>query len=226
VEVLSSTGYLDSSGYYLIVGEVQNKGDRAVNFVRVKATYHDSQGFTIDSRFDLTILYTILPGRKSPFTISLLDTSESAVVSSYILGVTYLQTNDLPLKLEILSITNYVNAAGELNIIGDLKNLGEEALANAKVAATYYDNSSRVIAVTQTGFDPDIIGEFSPNRTIEFEIVLDKSRAQYVHTYALAAESNQYAMIPEFSSSMLLLILAVTSFVFSLGKVKSKPKTT
>lgn len=204
IDILPSSGYLDSSGNYHIVGEVQNTGNKAVNFIKVTATFYDSYGLVIDSRFDMTTLYTVLTGRKSPFEISLLDQTESAAVDHYTLSVTYLETDDIPLKLAIPRNLNYTNTKGELHIIGDLKNLGDETLVNAKIVATYYGASSRVVAVASTGFDPEITGDITPNRTVQFEIVLDKSRAQYVETYVLAAESNQYAMISEFPTAFLL----------------------
>jgi hypothetical protein len=224
VQILSSTGYLDSSGYYQIVGEVQNIGDQAVNFVQVTATYYDSHGFAIDSRFDLTILYTILPRRKTPFEISLLDTTESSAVNHYTLSATYMETNATPMRLEILNNVSYTDTKGNLHIIGDLKNLGNETLINAKIVATYYGASSSVVAAALIGFDPDITGDFNPGQTMQFEIVLDQSRAQYVQTHILAAESNQYAMIPEFPHNMLmsLLMLLLVSTVFI---AKKRPKT-
>lgn len=207
VEILSNTGYLDAVGNYRVVGEVQNVGNQAVNFVQVTAQFYDSDNNFVDSRFDLTLLYVILAGRKSPFEIALLDATESALVSRYSMSVTYVETADLPLKLRILSDANYTDASGNLHTIGDLKNLGTEKLVNAKVVATYYDAYSRVVAVASIGFDPEIVGDINPNQTIQFQIDLPNERAQYAHTYSLAAESNQYTMIPEHPTPMLLLIL-------------------
>ena len=219
VEVLSHTGYLDSSGNYRVVGEVQNVGSQAVNFVQVSATFYDSQNIVIDSRFDLTMLYVILVGRKSPFEIALLDVAESARVSHYSLSVTYLETNEIPMKLEILSHSKYTDAEGNMHIIGILKNFGDEKLVNAKVVATYYDALSHVVAAASVGFDPELTGDIDPYQTAEFEIVLDKSRAQYVHTYVLAAESNQYAMIPEVPTILMFLIISlVSAFACRLSK--------
>jgi len=219
VVILSHTGYLDSYGNYHVVGEVQNVGGQAVNFVQVSATFYDSHNLVIDSRFDLTMLYVILVGRKSPFEIALLDVAESARVSRYSLSVTYLETNEIPMKLEILSHSKYTDAEGNMHIIGILKNFGDEKLVNAKVVATYYDALSHVVAAASVGFDPELTGDIDPYQTAEFEIVLDKSRAQYVHTYVLAAESNQYAMIPEVPTILMFLIISlVSAFACRLSK--------
>jgi hypothetical protein len=216
VEVVSHTGYLDPSGNYRVVGEVQNVGSQAVNFVQVTATFYDSHNIVIDSRFDLTMLYVILVGRKSPFEIALLDVAESARVFRYSLSVTYLETNEIPMKLEIPSYSNYTDAEGNMHIVGNLRNNGDETLVNAKVVATYYDASSRVVAAALIGFDPELTGDINPNQTEPFEIILDKTRAQYVQTYALTAESNQYAMIPEFPTGIVQLILMISIFAVAV----------
>lgn len=222
VKILSSTGYLDSSGYYQIVGEVQNTGSQTVNFVQVTAKYYDTYNILIDSRFDLTLLYAIPAGRKAPFQLALLDVQESAQVTDYSLTLTYQETADLPLELEILQSLNYTDPSGNLHIIGDLKNLGNETLINAKVVATYYGASSHVVAAALMGFDPESTGDFNPGQTMQFEIILDESRVQYVQTYVLVAESNQYVMVPEFPTNIILFILMILLFAVSTSKLKMK----
>jgi hypothetical protein len=218
VQVISHTGYLDSFGNYRVVGEVQNLGSHAVNFVQVSATFYDSHYIVIDSRFDLTMLYVILTGRKSPFELALLDVAQSARVSGYSLSVTYLETSNIPTKLEILSYTDYTDAEGNIHITGNLRNNGDEKLINAKVVATYYDASWHVVAAELIGFDPELTGDINPNQTVPFEIILDKERAQYAQIYALAAESNQYAMVPEFPTAIVYLILMVSLFAVAIKK--------
>jgi hypothetical protein len=120
------------------------------------------------------------------------------------------------MKLEIPSYSNYTDAEGNMHIVGNFKNLGDEKLINAKVVATYYDASSRVVAVALIGFDPELTGDINPNQTVPFEIILDKPRVQYVQTYALTAESNQYAMIPEFPTGIVQLILMISIFAVSI----------
>jgi len=219
VEILSSVGYVDSEGNYRVVGEVQNFGTRTVNFIQVTATFYDSQNSVVDSRFDLTMLNVLLVDRKSPFEIALLDVAESSRVNNYSLSVTYLETSFMPMKLQILSDSSHLDFDGNMVIVANLKNLGDEKLVNAKVVATYYDASSHVVAAALMGFDPEITGEIDANQTVQFEIVLDKSRAQYVQSYALAVESNQYAMIPEFSTSIILILPLILFLVVSIGRM-------
>ena len=225
VEVLSDTGYLDALGNYRVVGEVRNTGSQPVNFVQVTATYYDQYGYVIDSRFDLTMLYVILPGRKSPFELALLDVAQSSRVSTYTLTVSYLETAALPMKLEILWHSSITDPQGNIHITGALKNNGDEKLVNAKVAATYYDTYSHVVAAALIGFDPDLVGDIDPNQTIYFQIELQNERAQYAQTYTLAAESNQYTTIPEHPTTMLLLILLppITLTLITKNRKTRKP---
>lgn len=215
VNIVSHTGYLDSLGNYHVVGEVQNVGNQAVTFVQVSAKFYDTYNVVIDSRFDLTMLSVLLAGHKSPFEIALFDVAESAGVVWYILSVTYLETNPIPMKLEILSQSNYTDTDGSFHIAGELRNLGNERLVNAKVVATYYDNSSHVAAAAYTNFDPE--EHIDPNQTVLFEIGLDKERVKFVETYALEAQSNQYAMISEFPDHLLTVLLTAFSSLLLMG---------
>ena len=74
VNILSHSGWLDSVGYYHVSGEVQNVGDGALSFVKVTATFYDVSSTVIAVDFTYTALSVILPGRKSPFEIFLIDT--------------------------------------------------------------------------------------------------------------------------------------------------------
>jgi hypothetical protein len=199
VEILSHTGYLDLMGNYRVVGEVKNTGIAPVNFVQVNATFYDSYGQSIASRFDLTLQYVIPVGRKSPFELALLDVAQSSRVAYYTLSVSYLETIELPPRLELSGRFSYIDPDGNMHVIGNLTNHGDEILVNAKVVATYYDASLRVVAADLFGFDPEVIGDITPNRTVQFEIELSQDRAQHVQTYVLSAESNQYAMIIDYS---------------------------
>jgi hypothetical protein len=80
VNILTHCGWIDSLGYYHVVGEVQNAGSGAEDFVQVTATFYDSSNTVIAVEYTYTTLSVILPGRKSPFEIILTDTTQSAKV--------------------------------------------------------------------------------------------------------------------------------------------------
>jgi len=194
VDILSHTGYLDSFGYYHVVGEVQNVGDQAVNFVKIEVVFYDSNNVDVANRFDLTMLYVLLAGKKSPFDIALLDTTQSAKVDHYSLSVTFLAASPLPIGLEILSHSTYVYGDG-FGIIGEIMNIGNEKAIDVKVIATYRDGKGEVVAATLTYLHVPTPEEsdIDPGQTAQFEILLDDERAPYVYAYELTAESFQYA---------------------------------
>ncbi len=58
-----------------IVGEVQNNGSSSVSFVKVTATFYDTNGKVVDTSFTYagdTANTPLSPGKKSPFEIGLI----------------------------------------------------------------------------------------------------------------------------------------------------------
>ncbi len=124
VEILSHTGYIDSLDFYNVVGEVQNVGDQAVKYVRITATFYDSSDAVVDTSFTYSSLDVILAGRKSPFSITLLDTIQSAKVDHYSLSVSSFSTTvTIEEGLEILSHNSYTGALGWMHIVGEIENV-------------------------------------------------------------------------------------------------------
>lgn len=219
LDVLSHTGYLDYFGYYHVVGEVQNVGDEAVNFVKIEVTFYNSNDIVIDTRFDLTMLDVLLVNRKSPFDIVLLDTTQSAKVDHYNLNVMFSATDPIPIGLEILTHNSYVDEIECMYIVGEIKNIAAEKALNVKVIATYYDEAGNVVAATLTYLDP-IQSDLDPDQTKLFEILLsDEDRTPYVDTYELTAESTQHAIIPESPTwASILLVFAVLATALVIHK--------
>jgi hypothetical protein len=222
VEIISHTGYIDSEGNYRVVGEVSNIGNQAVTFVQVTATFYDSNNNFVASRFDLTVLKVILEGRKSPFELALLDVADSARVFNYSLSVTYLESDGLPKNLEILSYFNYTDSEGDMHINGTLKNNGDKTLVDPKVVATFYDKSATVVATSLTSFYGEGDIHVNPNQSVPFEIILGQERTPYVDTFVLTAESNEYALIPEFPVNSVFVILCISFVAFALQRCINK----
>jgi hypothetical protein len=56
--------------YYKVVGEVENNGDRTVDYVKLVATFYDDNDEVIGTSFTYTDLDTIAPGGTSPFELT------------------------------------------------------------------------------------------------------------------------------------------------------------
>jgi hypothetical protein len=207
VTVLSSNGYLNSLGYYHIVGEVQNTGSPAVASVLVTATCYTSGNTLLGTSSSQTMIGILEPGRKSPFDIALNDLIESARTDHYELAVTYGQSPSLSLGLQVVSSTKKVDSSGYLHISGTIKNNSSAIAHETKVAATFYDSTGKVVDAALSYSDPTDINGGSK---ASFEIViLEKQRVVLVSSYSLEAESAEYSAIPEFASALLVLPVVV-----------------
>lgn len=210
VQILSHTGYLDSSNYYHVVGEVEDVESQAVNSVVVRVTFYDSKSTVIAYRFDSTMLNIILAGRKSPFDIALSNSTQSALVDHYSINLTYNPTISVPLGLQILDNHSYTDNSGQLHVAGDLKNIGSEEAVSVKLVVTYYDKTGKVAAAKQQFIDPEN-ADLDQSQVAAFDIFLeDPSRASQVASYELSAESSQYEVTPEFPTVMWALVIMVT----------------
>ena len=216
VNILTHSGWLDSIGYYHVSGEVENVGDGTASFVKITATFYDSSDTVVATSFTYTHLSVLLPGRKSPFEILLVDTTQAAKVHHYSLSVTFSAASPIPIGLEILSNSSYVDAVGYMHVVGEIKNIADGDATYVKVIATFYNSTGHVVATDFTYSDPS---NLSPGQKAPFEILLVyTNRVPLVATYALTAESNQYAMVSEFSSALimsLLMILSVIAIIFA-----------
>ena len=64
-----------SGPIYKLVGEIKNKGDEEIRFVKLTATFYDNNGIVIGTDFEYARPHDILPGQTAPyeFTIGLSD---------------------------------------------------------------------------------------------------------------------------------------------------------
>lgn len=212
VHIGSNIGYIDSLGYYNVVGEVQNIGDQAVRYVKVSATFYDSVDTVVGTSFTFSRVDVLLVGRKSPFRIILLDTSQSLKIDHYSLNVDFVLTTSLPIGLEILSHSSYIDSIGYMHIVGEVENIATGKATYVKVIATCYDEADKVVDVSFTFSNPSDIeaGQKAP-----FEILIMSEKVETVASYELTAESMQYSEIPEFNSCLfLLLFLPSITFAF------------
>jgi hypothetical protein len=221
VDILSHANYMDSYGFYHIVGEVMNVGDQAVKYVKIIATFYDSNNVVIATDFTYTELDVLLTGRKSPFDILFTDTGQIPKIHHYNLGITFLYSTPKLIGLQILSNSSYTDGYGFMHIVGEIENIGESRTTFVKVVATFYDSIGNVVDCDFTFSDPD---ELDPNQIAPFDIMFTHDeRIPFRESYALTAESSHYAMVPEFPS---LLILPLSMIATLLAVIVYKRKHT
>ena len=88
--ILSDNNYFSSTGSLHIVGEVINESFEPVRFVKIIATFYDSNNSVIGTDFTYTSPSTLLPGQKAPFDILVTEGSMPLhLVAYYTLSVDY-----------------------------------------------------------------------------------------------------------------------------------------
>jgi hypothetical protein len=163
VVVLSDSSYTDTSGYFHVVGEVQNNLNANVRFVKISVIFYDEDGEIIGTDYTYTMLDFLRPNQKSPFDLS--SYLEQIKPASYDLSVTW---KEAPFEgLEIVSHTSSIDSSGYHKIVGIIKNNGEEEAEYVKVVCTYYDLTGTVIGAEYTYARPR---DIEVNETSTFTI--------------------------------------------------------
>ena len=216
VDILSYANYMDSYGFYHIVGEVMNVGDQAVKYVKIIATFYDSNDVVIATDFTYTELDVLLAGRKSPFDILFTDTGQIPKIHHYNLGITFSYSTPKLVGLQILSNSSYTDGYGFVHIVGEIQNIGESRTTFVKVVATFYDSIGNVVDCDFTFSDPD---ELDPNQIAPFEILFTHDeRMPFIESYALTAESSHYAIVPELSSMLILVLFMLVTVLIIMAR--------
>lgn len=208
------SGYINDVGYYCVVGEVQNTGDSPVENVQVEAKFYDSNGELMADLNGTTKLSFLLPSRKAPFEITLYSSEDSLRVHNYTLKIVSYEipSQNRPLGLEIISNSSSKNI-NSFNITGQIKNVGPSNTTFIRVVATFYDELGYPIAAK---IGPSNPSSLTPGGVAQFEIALVSYVAVNVTSYALEAESFDYALVPEFQTEILIAILLISTIAISL----------
>lgn len=214
------SSYVTTTGSLHVVGEVENIGNKPVEFVRITATFYDTNSTVIATDFTYSALDIMPQGVKSPFEIILIDENQVSKVHNYSLAVSdYDQTSEtLNEALMILSDSSYLSASNRLNIVGEVKNNGTVECTFTKVVVTCYDQNGKVVASDFTYCDPDTIGD---GEKAPFHIlVYDSDQSMKVESYELQAQSNEAVLIPEFPLSSIVLFIALLATLTIIQRMK------
>jgi hypothetical protein len=215
----TDSGYLNNSYFYYVVGEVRNTGDIAVTDVYVNATFYDSTGAKFAEISQPTKLYTILPGRISPFDITLYSLTASSMVTNYTLKVVqYTPTQSWQVGLMTVSNSSSLDSSG-FHVHGTIKNVGAQNTTFVEVIATFYNASGHAIATVVNYSNPSSL---DVNQTAQFSTLLNSPVANKVDHYSIEAESydsqfvQDYESIPEFQPLLLVSMLLTLTTTITL----------
>lgn len=217
VRMVSHSIFYDILNTLWVVGEVENVGDMPTTFTKITATFYNASNEIVAIEDGYTALDVLLPGRKSPFSISLLESQGSLKVHNYSLSVSW---NNFPQgkiqALVFLTNSSTINGMNYMHVIGVIKNMGTLTSRYTKVIATFYDSSGVVVG---EGWDYTEPSNIPPNGTATFDVeLIYPQQVMKVASYSLTTESLDYALIPEFSTQLIVGFIIITSILLAVIK--------
>lgn len=166
LEIVSHKSYVDSLGWYHIVGEVQNNTATPMAYVEVVAKLYNTVEEVIGTKLTFTAPDLILPGGVAPFDIIALRQAQWQEIKQYTLQVKGDVSSDYSPQNMVLVSQNSQIQAGLMIISGQVKNVGTSP-ALAKLIVTLYDADHNVI---NTGWSYADGGVIAANNVATFEV--------------------------------------------------------
>jgi hypothetical protein len=161
VKVLNYTYYIDSIGYLVVVGEVQNQGPNTISAVSLTGTVTSSDGTQVDSGVHVWGR-NLRPQQKAPFYMEFISQGSSGGawnndVSDVAINVYQAEatSNYQYPNLEVTNQQSYIgtNKVGDLAdygvywVTGSIKNTGDQTAQEVTVIGTFYNSQGQVVGV-------------------------------------------------------------------------------
>ena len=175
IEVLDYSFYIDSLGYLVVVGQIQNIGSTTVEPVVVVGIVSSSDGNQSESGHRAWVT-NLIPQQKAPFYLEFASQSSSdgtwydqevfdVSLSVYQADAT---ANYLYPNLAITKSSASVSSDGVFWVNGDIQNTGTQTASKITVVATFYNSTGTTVAVGYT--DPLIPANLAPSETTSFQV--------------------------------------------------------
>lgn len=107
--------------------------------------------------------------------------------------------------------SSFVSSVGTFHVVGEVENMGPQAMAFLSITGTFYDSNNTII-VTESSFATlEII---PPGVKSPFEVVTDQNQAEKVHNYTLAVTESS---VTTKNLTKTLIILSNSSHISPSG---------
>jgi hypothetical protein len=172
----------------IVVGEIENE-DTVPGFVSVGATLVGKDGSVLgeETSFD-KISHTLLPKEISPFRIDFPNVPLAKIKSVRMQPNSMLVPASADPVIGVLHQRVETDARGRHVLKGELINQSGDIVNIPHVLATYYDNSGKVIWVSDGYVDQALL----PQTPVPFAVSLSDQMAANVHNYRVTV--NQYML--------------------------------
>jgi hypothetical protein len=180
--------YTASTGSLIFIGTLKNTGETPLEFIKVHINLLDGNAKLVASDFTYAYLDVVWPAQNVPFTLIFQD--DVTGWENYELSIeANRSTGSLAYTdLEILSHEGSVRSTGSYQIIGEIKNTGEQPATSVQIAAMLYDAEGNLVAndIAYTDFD-----EILPGDTSTFNLITSKTGLGVVDHYELLYEADR-----------------------------------
>jgi len=195
IKVLDYSWYLDSLGYLIVVGEVQNIGQNTVANVTLGGTVITVDGVQVSSG-GMVWVTDLIPQQKAPFYLQF--TSSETFYGSWInveiskveFQVYRAEATADYLYPDVVVTTNQGSVAqdGTFWVNGNLQNTGDQTAKDIRVVATFFNSEGKITGVGYT----DVLtpSTLSPSQTMSFKVgTLDLNQTVVVADKKIATYS-------------------------------------
>ena len=185
---ITSMNAIERDGATIVLGEIVNE-DTVPGFVAVGATLVGKDGNPIgqESSFD-KISHTLLPKEISPFRIDFPGVKLANVKSVRMQPNALLVPASADPVIGVLHQRIEKDSRGRTVLKGEVENESGQTVNIPHVLATFYDNSGRVIWVSDGYVDQALL----PKTPVPFSVAVRDDLAQNVQTYRVTV--NQYSL--------------------------------
>ena len=176
VKVLSYSYYVDSLGFLVVVGEVQNIGTNTIASVVLTGTVTTSEG-SQENSYTRVWVANLIPQQKAPFYMEFSSTTSSdgkwqSEVSDVAINVYQADAtaNYLYPDLTITSKAGTVSSDGTFWVNGAIQNTGSQTAQNVTIIGTFYKSTGQVVAVGYSGPTTLIPYSIEPSQSATFKL--------------------------------------------------------
>jgi hypothetical protein len=187
IKISSYSWYVNSSGNFIVVGEVQNIGNSIFESLSLNVFVRGTDGSQLASGTTTIYAKYILPQQKAPFHIDFGNLGANVASRVSVIGFSiskapstiYREYSDLSAHTVFNGVSN-----GYYTIIGAVTNSGTQTANDVKVIATYYNSSGIVVAVGYV-----LLNDLTPNNSTVFSV------SEFDATSSSASQISNYSLL-------------------------------
>ena len=181
IKVLSHSWYIDSLGYFVVVGEIQNIGSATIDRIVVGGTVYTIDGIAQANSYTTAYVRYLVPQQKAVFYMEFSPTNDDTGETWIYSGIDHVdftvlqaeatssyQYPDLTITISSAAIGSSATDKGVYWVNGVVQNTGTQTAKNIRVIAAFYNASGTVVATGYT--NPLTPTSLSPSGTASFKV--------------------------------------------------------